>query len=126
MKLRIQGNSLRLRITPSELNRLLETGRIEETIHFASGENALLTYALEHADDASAIGVRYSPQEVAIVLSSPVARRWAGARDVGVYAELHTRHGALSVAVEKDFACLDRNDAENADTFPNPRQGTIC
>jgi hypothetical protein len=26
----------------------------------------------------------------------------------------------LAVLVEKDFACLDRGDEENADTFPHP------
>ena len=107
MKLRIKGNSLRLRITPSELNRLLETGRIEETIHFASGENARLTYALEHAADASSIGVRYSPQEVALVLSSRDVRRWAGAQDVGLYAEVPTSHGPLGAGRRKGL-CLSR------------------
>ncbi len=48
MKLRIKGNSLRLRVSPSEVARLLETGRIEETIHLSSDQNASLTYALEH------------------------------------------------------------------------------
>ena len=40
MKLRIQGNSLRLRITPSEMARLLANGRIEETICFSSDPNS--------------------------------------------------------------------------------------
>ncbi len=120
------------------MNRLLQTGRIEETIHFASDGNARLTYALEHAAaleqaaaseqaaDRSAIRVRYSPQEIAVVISSQDARRWAGAPEVGLYGQVRTSHGALELAVEKDFACLDKNDAENADTFPNPQQGTVC
>lgn len=126
MKLRIKGNSLRLRITPSEMTRLLETGRIDETIHFASDENAHLTYALEHAQNAPAIAVRYSPGEVAVVLSSDEARRWARAGDVGLYAQTPTAHGSLELAVEKDFACLDKTDAENVDTFPHPHNGTVC
>jgi len=126
MKLRIKGNSLRLRITPSELNRLLETGRIEETICFATDENARLTYVLKHDADAPAMSVNYSRQEIAVVVSSRDVRQWACAQDVGLYGEVPTRSGALELAVEKDFACLDQNDAENADTFPNPHQGTVC
>ncbi len=49
MKLRIKGNSLRLRVSPSEMERLLSAGRIEEIIHFAQEPDAKLTYALEQA-----------------------------------------------------------------------------
>ncbi len=126
MKLRIQGNSLRLRLTPSEMTRLLATGRIEETICFGSAPNASLTYALEHNARATAMSVRYTPHEVTVVLSSAAAQQWAAGQDVGVYADAPTTQGPLSLAVEKDFACLDKSDAENTDTFPNPNQGAIC
>ncbi len=126
MKLRIQGNSLRLRLTPSEMTRLLATGRIEETICFGSDPNASLTYALEHNAHATAMSVRYTPREVTVVLSSAAAQQWAAGQDVGVYADAPTTQGPLSLAVEKDFACLDKSDAENTDTFPNPNQGAIC
>ncbi|MGH9600687.1 MAG: DUF7009 family protein, partial [Terracidiphilus sp.] len=36
MKLRIQGNSLRLRVTRAELDRLAGNGRVEETVYFAA------------------------------------------------------------------------------------------
>jgi len=126
MKLRIKGNSLRLRITPSEMERLLDTGRIEETIYFAADENARLTYALEHTPVAPANTVRWASQEVAVVFASDEVRRWAGSPDVGLYREVSTSHGVLKLAVEKDFACLDKSDAENVDRFPNPGQGTVC
>jgi hypothetical protein len=32
----------------------------------------------------------------------------------------------LTVAIEKDFACLDLSDAENHDTFPNPQIEAAC
>ncbi len=37
------------------------------------------------------------------------------------YGETQTGSGILIIAVEKDFACLDRDDAENADAFPDPK-----
>lgn len=33
---------------------------------------------------------------------------------------------ALELILEKDFACLDRSDADNHDTFPNPLIGASC
>lgn len=47
--------------------------------------------------------------------------KWAKSEQVGVYGEQVVFGGAtLTVAVEKDFACIDRSDADNSDTFKNP------
>jgi len=54
-------------------------------------------------------------------------RKWAGGEDVGVYADVAMGEDlTLSVALEKDFACLDRGDSDNEDTFPNPNLATVC
>jgi hypothetical protein len=37
MKLRMQGNSLRLRLTRFEVNRLRDKGEVSETVLFRSG-----------------------------------------------------------------------------------------
>jgi len=34
--------------------------------------------------------------------------------------------GSLALLIEKDFACLDRSEEDNEDTFPNPNTGTKC
>jgi hypothetical protein len=46
MKLRIQGNSIRLRVSRSELAAFVETGRLEETVYFGPQVETSLTYAL--------------------------------------------------------------------------------
>jgi hypothetical protein len=126
MKLRIQGNSLRLRITPSEMIQLMEKGRIEETIHFGADDNARLTYSLEHAEQVPSIVVRYGTQGIAVVIALRDALHWTSTQDVGLYGEVPTSNGILSLAIEKDFACLDKSDGENADRFKNPGQATTC
>ena len=126
MKLRIKGNSLRFRISPSEMARLLQSGRIEETICFGSGDDERLTYALEHSAQVQAMTVRYVPTEVTVMVASHEAHRWAEGQDVGLYGETKTSHGPLEIVVEKDFACLDKDDEANADTFPNPKHGAVC
>ena len=126
MKLRVKGNSLRLRVSPSELARLLEAGSIEETIRFASQEEAKLTYALEHAATEEAISVRYRPREVTIVLSTQRARIWAEGEDVGVCGTVRVGSDELELIVEKDFACLDGTDEDNKDTFANPKNKVSC
>ena len=126
MKLRIKGNSLRLRVSPSEMEQLLQSGRVEETIYFGADQDARLTYALEHGAQAGAMTLLYRPQEVTVLISSREARDWAAGNGVGLYGATGSVHGPLELAVEKDFACLDKTGAENADTFPNPKQGAVC
>jgi hypothetical protein len=124
MKLRIKGNSLRLRVSPSEVARLFDSGRVEETIQFAAQPDAGLTYALECGEDRGEVFVRYRPQEVTVVLPATQARSWAEGDQVGIYGESDVGGRALTLAVEKDFACLDDAEQGNQDTFPNP--GKSC
>ncbi|MGI4827872.1 MAG: DUF7009 family protein [Janthinobacterium lividum] len=127
MKLRIKGNSVRLRVTRSEVSQLLAEGRIEEVVYFTADGQSRLTYALERSDAASDTQLLTRPQEVAIVLPAKAAASWAEGKEVGVYATVDLGlRGSLELMVEKDFACLDLSDAENVDTFPNPNAGASC
>jgi hypothetical protein len=127
MKLRIKGNSLRLRVSRSELAHFQAGGRIEETIHFTAAPEATLTYALESALKPSPVTVRYGSREVTVILSKDRARIWGGESEVGVYTTLDMGPaGSLEVVVEKDFACLDRSDEDNSDAFANPLAGATC
>ena len=119
MKLRIQGNSLRLRISQSDLAALLKHGKIADCIQF--GSEASLTYALEIADGEREIQVSYHSQRITVTLSSAAAQQWATTSQVGIYGT-----GEVELIVEKDFACLDGTDPQDSDAFPNPNAGHAC
>lgn len=99
----------------------MQTGRIAETIHFTPSDDAKLTYALEHSVAQTEMSVQYRPQEVTVTLSTEEARRWSEGDQVGLYCEFAIGDKVLAVLVEKDFACLDGSDAENEDSFENPK-----
>jgi hypothetical protein len=127
MKLRIQGNSLRLRVSRSELGRFVETGSLEETIYFGAEAGAELTYALASAEGLGALEVESAPGRVTVLLPAKLVRGWWSSDQVGMAGEVDlAERGRLSVLVEKDFACLDRGSEENADTFPNPLAAHAC
>ncbi len=126
MKLRIKGDSLRIRVSQPEMARLLQSGRIEETVHFGEESDSRLSYALEHVESEEEISLRHRPQDVTFVLSTLAARRWAEGDQVGIYGDMQAGEWKLSLSVEKDFACLDASAEDNKDTFPNPRSGTGC
>jgi uncharacterized protein DUF7009 len=123
MKLRIQGDSLRLRVGPAEVQQLIAAGRVVETIHFAPGVH--LSYALQHSAAASRIAVSHALHEVTVIVPTSVAHAWANGDDVGIYAAVPNGSGSLALAIEKDFACLDSAHDGNRDTYPNPKAACL-
>ena len=127
MKLRIKGNSLRFRVTPSDVKRLLRYGAIQEHIQFTAIPNDRLTYEVISSSSETAITVAYRLGNITVSVPEDQLKKWAASDDVGVYSDVALNDDqALSIAIEKDFACLDLSDAENEDTFPNPNLAATC
>ena len=126
MKLRMKGNSLRLRITRTEMETLIHKGRIQETTWLGPGADCRLTYALE-LSNGNHVTLRCVPPEIAVLLPRSEATAWRNGDQAGIYAtaEIGPR-GFLELMIEKDFACLDRSDADKHDTFPHPLAGAVC
>ena len=123
MKLRIKGNSMRLRLSQSEVTKLAQRGEIEDTIHFAPQPEAKLTYALNVAPPGKALSLQYQSQKITIYLESESVAHWATMEnEVGIYGDVENGYGRLAVLIEKDFACLDASGEDNEDTFPNPNE----
>lgn len=104
----------------------MDEGTIEESIRFAQEADATLTYALEKSDSEADLAVRYKAQKVTVAIPSEDVRRWANGDGVGIYASVRAGSQELAILVEKDFACLDGNDAEGEDTFANPSLQGVC
>jgi hypothetical protein len=127
MKLRIKGNSLRLRVSRSEVARLLQRDRLEETIQFTPEANAKFTYALEQDSSVTVPTARYAENKVTILVPVDEANRWCTTDQVGIAGTVSLGNlGSLDLLIEKDFACLDRSDQDNRDTFTNPNAGAAC
>jgi hypothetical protein len=127
MKLRIKGNSLRLRVSPSEVARLLKHDCLEETIYFGLQASAKLTYALQQEPTVSRLTVQYLENRVTVLIPADRANTWGITDEVAIAEEISLGElGALAVSIEKDFACLDRSEEENQDTFANPSAGARC
>ena len=129
MKLRLQANSVRLRLKQGEVKRLVEKGVVEESIRFFPGREAL-TYRIELSESVAVPTARLKGSEVVVEVPAAAARQWAAdAGQVGMEAiqpaGADAEHG-LTLLVEKDFACLDGSGELNADTFPNPLAGGKC
>jgi hypothetical protein len=117
MKLRLQGNSVRLRLTRSEVGRLRETGLVEESVDFGAGE--VLAFRLQSRLEPGPLGAAFRQGVVTVFVSQKAAQDWAGSDDVGLYEQ----SGPLTISVEKDFRCLTRHlDEQERDAYPHPGQ----
>ena len=127
MKLRIKGNSMRFRVSRSEVARLLAADPLVETIQFAPEAGARFTYALQREPSVKIPTVQYTENKVLVLLPADQADMWGGTDQVGIAEDISLGElGALTLLIEKDFACLDRSDEDNKDTFANPSAGAQC
>ena len=117
MKLRLQGNSLRLRLTRSEVMYLCEAGMVEESVDFGIGTG--LIYRIQSLGVTDPIHALFCNHSITVRVPAESVALWAAADEVGLYAQ----HGALKIAVEKDFRCLTRRPDElEPDAYPNPAE----
>lgn len=123
MKLRIKGNSIRLRLLRSEVDRFAAEGRISDELRF--GTNAL-RYSLLMSDEAESIYSRFENNEITVFIPARAARNWTTGEMVGFETVQAIDGGeGLTILVEKDFVCVDRpEDPDRADAFPNPN--VVC
>jgi hypothetical protein len=127
MKLRIKGNSLRLRLLRSEVARFLAGDCLEETIYFKPEANGKFTYALQREPEASLPTVQYTGSKVAILIPADQANTWGSSDQIGIAESISLgEFGSLALLIEKDFACLDRSEEDNQDTFANPNAEEQC
>jgi len=116
---------LRVRVSRSEVARLLAGDCLEETIHFTPEPVAKLTYSIQQELSLSRPTVQYMENRVAILIPADQANAWGTTNQVGIAEDISLGDlGSLALLIEKDFACLDRSEKDNEDTFPNPSAST--
>ena len=117
MKLRIKGDTIRLRLTQSEVAAVADGDLVLETTSLSQP----FTYALETSGET--IGAAFEGGRMTVNIPHAVAARWAGTEEVS----LRGREGGVEILVEKDFSCLvPREGEEDPDAFPNPlAQGIV-
>jgi hypothetical protein len=114
MKLRIRGNSLRLRLSRGEVTQLAENGRVEDAISFGPSK---LTYVLETSAEGR-VGATYEDHRIVVTLPKDRAASWTSSDEVGIESD-----GEVKILVEKDWSCLKpRSGEDDSDAFPHPEK----
>lgn len=122
MKLRIRGNSVRVRLTRTEISELVETSSIENRVQLGAQPECALVYRLELSGAAAKPETVFQKSQICIRLPLAEAMAWAHGGAVGIYSE---EAWGLKLAIEKDFKCLEsRPDEDDSDAFENPNGPT--
>ena len=119
MKIRIRGQSVRLRLGRSEVAALGRGEAVEEIVHL--GPAARFGCALRPQAGGDGITHTYVDGLLSFQVPASRASQWANTDEVGFSQELPLGDGrTLRLLVEKDFVCLDNGTEPQDDAFPNP------
>lgn len=121
MKLRLLNDSIRLRLSRSEVAAADEQGIVEGQTRFPHG--GVFTYVLEALPNGSDASVAYMDDRLVVKLPAAEISGWANDdAAVSLRGKVQLSGGdRLKLLVEKDFTCLShRDDEDQSDLFPNP------
>jgi hypothetical protein len=121
MKLRLKENTIRIRLSMNEVEKLVSAGQIASKTMFP-GMNALVTQI--HLGGGEIPTISFENGRIAIDLPEKSAKGWPESDQVGFEWSLALHDGSqLSLLIEKDFRCLTERPGEDESAlYPNPNQ----
>ncbi len=120
MKLRIKGNSIRLRLTKSDVEKICNSSYLEEVTSF--GENTF-KYCLQSLDNLEKLSAEFKAGTITVYIPSSFVKDW-DKNDIVGFDSGSIDKNELFILVEKDFKCLDETTEDQSDNFENPH--TTC
>lgn len=118
MKLRILDDSVRLRLSQTEVDHIARGEAVRSHARFPDG--CFLVYGLEPSEEKT-IDATFRDNEITVRVPAEAARAWASTEQVALTAAVPIEGGELAILVEKDFECLEpRAGEQDQDSFPNP------
>lgn len=119
MKIRIKGNSVRFRLTQTEVKTLCERDMVREKTQF---NEAHFVYAVKASNDRDNLHASFFDQGIILFVPKSTLSDWYTNDEVGFYHSQILDNGQeLELTLEKDFVCLDDRDEDESDNYPNPK-----
>ena len=99
MKLRIRGNSIRLRLLRREVTEFGASGVFEENIDFGTSK---LTYVLRRTSEIKELSAEFKDDKITIFVPSDAAQNWTETELITLAGEQKISNGVvLKILVEK-------------------------
>ena len=119
MKIRIKGNSVRLRLTKSEVDALAATGIIEEKTEF---DDNSFGYRLLTDSSIDTLDAILNNNTMTVLVPERISVEWPNNTIVShAHTKVLKNGKSLLLLVEKDFKCIDAPPHEDqSDNYDNP------
>lgn len=119
MKIRIKGNSVRYRLSKSDVEQLAATGIVEEMTELPE---KTFRYALQIKKGIDNLDASFSNDTITLFVPAEIATAWPNNDVVGhEHTITLTNDRSLYLLVEKDFKCIDTTSGEDqSDNYENP------
>ncbi len=124
MKLRIKGNTIRLRLTQREVTQIASGEKVEEKTVISP----FFTFTCSIATwNILTTGLKWDDGQLEISVPEKKAKLWAVNNEESIKDEIENgTSDPLIVLVEKDYACLkEREGEDDSDNFPHPGAGIM-
>jgi len=108
MKLRIEDNTLRLRLSPEEVTSFHQTGRLETIVSLGPSVSDRFTYALQRDETAtdSVPSISYTSGRIVVRLPTAIADAWSLSEQIGIHGSMEVAEKQLvHILIEKDLSC---------------------
>lgn len=120
MKIRIKGNSIRLRLTKTDIQNLKEKGIVEEKTIIRTQE--IFKYSLVIDEKISAISAEFNANKITVFLSKKEAEILTETDEITVEGSQNNgEEKGLFLLVEKDLQCLDITHEDQTDMYENTK-----
>ena len=118
MKIRIKGNTVRFRLTKSDISTLTETGELSDQTEFIG--NTLIYKIASSANEA--LSADMIENVITLYVPENALSSWASTNQVSLEGNMPLRNdSSLYLLLEKDFKCIDGDTSEDqSDFFENP------
>ena len=120
MKIRIHGNSIRYRLSKTDITNFGIAGFVEEKTEFANAVS--FHYRLEKKKNIENPEASFSGNRISIFVPEKLVTGWTTNDIVGFENRMEIGEGkSLLLLIEKDFVCLDPAMEDQSDNYPNPK-----
>jgi hypothetical protein len=119
MKIRIKGDSIRFRLTQTEVKELSENGEIYDSTNFG---NLKLSYSVVLNKNIDNLNVRFENNGIILEMPVSIGKYWY-TNDIITFDHnfITSKKNELYLLLEKDFTCLNNTIEEQLDNYPNPK-----